>query len=90
MAGGLIGASSWETLPWHPRLSQLEPHTWPAWQTRACQSMGTIGPHSSAVAVLYQNEAKGAWKTFLADPNIIAFCSGSQRELEMEGDRICT
>lgn len=56
MGGGLVGASSWETLPGHPRLSQLVPHTW---QTQACQSMGTTGPHSSAVAILNQNGAEG-------------------------------
>lgn len=84
MGGGLVGASSWEPLPWHLRLPQLVPHTW---QTQARQSMGTIGPHSSAVAVLNQNGAEGP---FLADPNIIAFSVGSQRELVMEGGRICT
>lgn len=82
MGGGLIGASSWETLPWHPRLPQLLPHTWPARQTQACLCMGTIGPHSSAVAIPHQN---GAEEPFLADPNITASCMGSQRELVMEG-----
>lgn len=56
MGGGLVGASSWEPLPWHPRLPQLVPHTW---QTQACQPMGTIRPHSSAVPVLNQNGAVG-------------------------------
>lgn len=60
MGGGLIGASSWETLPRHPRLSQLVPHTWPARQTQARQSVGTIGPHRSAVAILNQNGAEAA------------------------------
>lgn len=60
MGGGLLGASTRETLPRHPRLSQLVPRTRPARKIQANQSMGTIWPCCFAVAVPGQNGAGAA------------------------------
>lgn len=70
-----IGTSTLGTLPWHPRLSQLVPHRWPAWQIKACQSMGAIWPCCFAVAIPGQN---GSAEVLLCWSQCFTYCKGSQ------------